>query len=105
MSDQHCLLAETELHKIKDDSKIKRQKNLDRRSPRPNPIIFHLPDPSSFLLLTTFKGSDQWKIRGIEKLANVRRWYQTVAISVCLLFYLVVVFSLTYFRFLFAKTS
>ncbi len=30
-----------------------------------------------------FKGSDQWKMRGVEKLANVRRLYRTVAINVC----------------------
>ncbi len=50
-----------------------------------------------------FKGSDQWKMRGIGKLVSVRRWYRTVAIDVCLLFYLVVGFSETYFRFLFVK--
>jgi hypothetical protein len=44
-------------------------------------------------------------MRGIEKLANVRRWYRTVAIDVCLLFYLVVVFPLTYFHFQFVKPS
>ncbi len=43
---------------------------------------------------TSFKGSDQWKKRGVEKLASVRRWYQTVAIDICLLFNLVLVFSL-----------
>jgi hypothetical protein len=44
-------------------------------------------------------------MRGTEKLASVRRWYRTVAIDVCLLFNVVVVFSLTYFRFLFVKLS
>ena len=34
--------AETEIHKIKDDSKIIMQTNLDRRGPRPIPIICHL---------------------------------------------------------------
>jgi hypothetical protein len=28
--------AETEIHKIKDDSKIDREKNIDRRGPRQN---------------------------------------------------------------------
>jgi hypothetical protein len=46
--------AETEIHKIKDDSKIKRQTNLYRRYPRPIPIICHLLDPHSFSLPTTF---------------------------------------------------
>ncbi len=41
------------------------------------------------------KGSDQWKMRGFEKLASVRRLYQTVAIDVCLFFYEAVVFSAT----------
>jgi hypothetical protein len=44
-------------------------------------------------------------MRGIEKLASVRRWYRTVAIDVCLFFNVVVVFSLTYFLFLFVKPS
>ncbi len=51
------------------------------------------------------KGSDQWKMRGVEKLANVRRLYRTVAIDVFLFFYEVVVFSATYFRFLFVKLN
>jgi hypothetical protein len=37
--------AETEVHKIKDDSKIIRLTNLDRRGLRPIPIICHLLDP------------------------------------------------------------
>ncbi len=49
------------------------------------------------------KGSDQWKMRGVEKLASVRRLYQTVAIDVCLFFYEAVVISATYFRFRFVK--
>ncbi len=47
--------AETEVHKIKDDSKIIRLTNLDRRGLRPIPIICHLLDPPSFSLPTTFK--------------------------------------------------
>ncbi len=47
--------AETEIHKIKDNRKIKRKTNLDRHGPRPIPIICHLPDPPSFSLPTTFK--------------------------------------------------
>jgi hypothetical protein len=49
--------AETEIHKIKDDSKIIRQTNLDRRGLRPIPIICHLLDPPSFSLPTTFNKS------------------------------------------------
>jgi hypothetical protein len=45
------------------------------------------------------------KNEGVGKLASVRRWYQTLAINVCLLFNVVVVFSLAYFRFLFVKPS
>jgi hypothetical protein len=45
---------ETEIHKIKDDSRIIRQTNLDRRGLKPIPIICHLLDPPSFLLPTTF---------------------------------------------------
>jgi hypothetical protein len=47
--------AETEIHKNKDDSKIIRQTNLDRRGLRPIPIICHLLDPPPFLVTTTFK--------------------------------------------------
>jgi hypothetical protein len=44
-------------------------------------------------------------MRGVRKLASVRKWYRTVAIDVCLLFNVVVVFSYTYFHFLFVKPS
>jgi hypothetical protein len=47
--------AETEIHKIKDNSKIIMQTNLDRRGLRPIPIICHCLDPPSFSLPTTFK--------------------------------------------------
>ncbi len=53
----------------------------------------------------TFKGSDQWKMRGIGKLASVRKWFRTVAIHVCLIFNVPVVFSSKYFRFLFVQLS
>jgi hypothetical protein len=46
--------AETEIHKIKDDSKNTRQANLNRRGLRPIPIICLL-DPPSLSLPTTFK--------------------------------------------------
>jgi hypothetical protein len=52
-----------------------------------------------------FKGSDQGKMRGVEKLASVLRLYGTVTIDVCLFFYEEVVFSATYFRFLFVKLN
>ena len=47
--------AETEIHNIKDDSKIIRQTNLDRHGLRPIPIICHLLDPPTFSLPSTFK--------------------------------------------------
>jgi hypothetical protein len=47
--------AETEIHKIKDNSKIIRPTNLDRRGLRPIPVICHILDPPSFSLPTTFK--------------------------------------------------
>jgi hypothetical protein len=50
-------LVETEIHKVKDDSKIKRQTNINRRSPRPIPIICHFHDPPSFSLTTTFNAN------------------------------------------------
>jgi hypothetical protein len=49
--------AETEIHKIKENSKIIMQTNLDRRGLRPIPIICHCLDPPSFSLPTTFKPS------------------------------------------------
>jgi hypothetical protein len=55
IADSFCFTgAETETHKIKDDSKIIRQTNLQRRGLRPIPIICHLLDPPSFSLPTTF---------------------------------------------------
>jgi hypothetical protein len=59
-------LAETEIYKIKDDSKIKRQTTLDRHGPRPIPNICHLPDPSSFSLPTTFKEVLRREIQGLK---------------------------------------
>jgi hypothetical protein len=47
--------AETEIHKIKDDSKIKREKNIDRRGQRHIVNFWHLSDPPSFSLPTSFK--------------------------------------------------
>ncbi len=64
-----------------------------------------LQNTARLCLKTDLKGSDQWKMRGVGKLASVRRWHRTMAIDVRLLFYLVVVFSATYFRFLFVKPS
>jgi hypothetical protein len=46
--------AETEIHKIKEDSKIIRQTNIDGRGLRPIPIICHLLDPPLFLVTATF---------------------------------------------------
>jgi hypothetical protein len=37
--------AETEIHKIKDDSKIRREKNIDRRDQRHIMNVWHLPAP------------------------------------------------------------
>ncbi len=39
------------------------------------------------------------------KQATVRIWFRTVAIDVCLIFNVVVVFSSKYFRFMFVKLS
>ncbi len=66
---------------------------------------FILETKVMYNLFSKLKGSDQWKMRGVEKLANVRRLYRTVAMDVCLFFYEVVVFSATYFRFLFVKLN
>jgi hypothetical protein len=44
-------------------------------------------------------------MRGVEKLASVRRWFRTVAINVCLTFNVAIVFSSKYFRFLFVQVS
>ncbi len=42
---------------------------------------------------------------GVGKQATVKIWFRTVAIDVCLIFNVAVVFSLKYFRFLFVKLS
>ncbi len=47
--------AETEIHNIKDDSKIKRQTNLHRCGPNQIGTDWHISDPPTFSLPTTFK--------------------------------------------------
>ncbi len=47
--------AETEIHKIKDDSKINREKNIDCHGQRHIVNVWHLSDPPFFSLPTTFK--------------------------------------------------
>jgi hypothetical protein len=42
---------------------------------------------------------------GVKKQATVRIWFRIVAINVCLIFNVAVVFFSTYFRFLFVKLS
>jgi hypothetical protein len=53
----------------------------------------------------TLKGSGLGKGRGIGKQATFKRWFRTGAIDVCLVFNVPVVFSSTYFPFLFVKLS
>ncbi len=50
--------AETEIHKIKDDSKIKREKNIDRQGKRHIVNFWQISDHPSFSLPTTFNGND-----------------------------------------------
>jgi hypothetical protein len=45
------------------------------------------------------------KTEGVKKQATVRLWFRPGAIDVCLIFNVSVVFSSTYFRFLFVKLS
>jgi hypothetical protein len=59
-----------EIHKIKDDGKIERETNLDRRGPSQIGTVWHIPDPPTFSLPTTFKGSDQWEGRGFGRIPN-----------------------------------
>jgi hypothetical protein len=59
--------AETEIHKIKDDSKINREKKIDRRSQRHIVNVWHLSDTPSFSLPTTFKDSDKGTMRSATK--------------------------------------
>ncbi len=47
--------AETEIPKIKDDIKIKREKNINRRGQRNIVNVWHLSVPPFFSLSTTFK--------------------------------------------------
>jgi hypothetical protein len=54
--------AETEIHKIKDDIKIKREKNINRRGQRDIVNVWHLSDPPSFSLPTTFKYISDYNI-------------------------------------------
>jgi hypothetical protein len=45
------------------------------------------------------------KVRWPVKQATVRIWFRAVAIDVCLIFNVAIVFSSKYFRFLFVKLS
>jgi hypothetical protein len=45
------------------------------------------------------------KREGVKKQATDRIWFRTVAIDVCFIFNVTVVFSSTYFRFLFVMLS
>ncbi len=53
--------AETEIHRIKDDDKIKRQKNIDCHCLRQRPNLWYLPWPPRFTWQTTFKGTQDWE--------------------------------------------
>jgi hypothetical protein len=44
-------------------------------------------------------------MKNVENLATIRRWFRTVAIDVCLVYIVAVVFSSKYTRFLFVKLS
>ncbi len=55
--------------------------------------------------LVTLKVVGNEKGGGVKKQATVRIWFRTVAIDVCLIFNVVVVFSTTNFRFLFVNLS
>ncbi len=45
------------------------------------------------------EGNEKFKNGGVGMLANVRRWFQTVAIDACLFFNFAVIFYTIYFRF------
>ncbi len=52
----------TELNKIEDDSKIKREKNIDCRGQRHIVNVWHLSDHPSFSLPTTFNVRRVWTL-------------------------------------------
>ncbi len=87
------------IHKIKDDSKINREKNIDRHSQRHIVNVWHLSDPPSFSLPTTFKGSPQWESTGVRKVPICPNLARTAAIEVRFSINFAVVFNFTYFRF------
>ncbi len=58
------------------------------------------PDPGGSLKVV---GNE--KLGGVKRLAPGRRWYRTVAINVCLLLNVAVIFSSAYFRFLFVELN
>ncbi len=61
--------AETEIDKIKDNGKIERETNLDRRGPKQIGTVWRIPDPPIFSLPTTFKG---WMVC-VDRQGNVLR--------------------------------
>ncbi len=71
--------AETEIHKIKDDSKINREKNIDRRGSRQIGTVWHIPDPHSVSLPTTFK-----RVSYLTVIIVVHSWLaRVIIVCVC----------------------
>ncbi len=58
------------IDKIKGNSKIDTEKNIDRRGPRQNGTDWHIPDPTTFWLPTTFKGAQVWEFRPLDFYVN-----------------------------------
>ncbi len=68
--------AETEIHKIKGNNKIKREKNIDRRGQSHIGNVWHLPDPPSFSLPTTFKWFEKKEIIRNIPFRVISSWHQ-----------------------------
>ncbi len=66
--------AETEIRQIKDNSKIKREKNIDRRCQRHIVNVWHLSDPPSFSL-PTIPLKDQFSIGPLLSLKVWKKLY------------------------------
>ncbi len=70
-------------------------------------MLYYVCIVVGFYLLGCLKvvTNEKWGGGRVEKLASVRRLYRIVVIDVCLFFYEAVVFSATYFCFLFVELN
>ncbi len=68
-----------EIDKIEDDSKIDREKNIDRRGQRQIGTDWHIPDPPTFWLPTTFKEHISTELRIMHDISKSSKVYVDIS--------------------------